>query len=138
MAHPRWWRPFWTPFPRGETVYMDPLIQIEMASWHTGNVVLLGDAAHCLTLLSGQGASSAFRGASSLANALINLDKRGAFAAYESELRPVVKEVQRATRLAAKWYVPRTRFRYYGRDAAMRYLPNRFYQRYFKNKYARA
>jgi hypothetical protein len=51
---------------------------------------------------------------------------------------PVIADIQPATRAAARWYVPRTRVRYTVRDAAMRYLPNAFYQRYFKRKYAKA
>jgi 2-polyprenyl-6-methoxyphenol hydroxylase-like FAD-dependent oxidoreductase len=125
-------------FPQEQTVYMDPLIQIEMKRWCEGNVVLLGDAAHCLTLLSGQGASSAFWGACSLAKGLVSQSKADAFSNYENALRPVIAEIQPATRLAAKWYVPRTQTRYVIRDAAMRYLPNSFYQRYFKQKYAKA
>ncbi len=125
-------------FPRDQTVYMDPLIQIEMRHWSRRNTVLLGDAAHCLTLLSGQGASSAFWGACSLAEALAAHAKADAFRAYERALRPVIDDIQPATRLAAKWYVPRTPLRYAMRDAAMRWLPNAFYQRYFKRKYSRA
>lgn len=125
-------------FPKGETIYMDPLIQIEMKKWSTGNVVLLGDAAHCLTLLSGQGASSAFWGACNLAEGLVAHSKADAFKAYENAFRPVIAEIQPATRLAAKWYVPRTAIRYAVRDAAMRYLPDQLFQRYFKKKYSKA
>ncbi len=125
-------------FPQGQTVYMDPLIQIEMKKWSKENVVLLGDAAHCLTLLSGQGASAAFRGACSLAEALVVQSKSDAFKNYENGLRSLVTQLQPATRSAARWYVPRTQTRYLARDALMRYFPNRFFQRYFKNKYSRA
>ncbi|MDA0822500.1 MAG: FAD-dependent monooxygenase, partial [Proteobacteria bacterium] len=69
-------------FPEGQTVYMDPLIQIEMKKWSAGNVVLLGDAAYCLTLLSGQGASSAFWGACKLAEGLVASSKTEAFSSY--------------------------------------------------------
>lgn len=125
-------------FPEDATVYMDPLIQIEMRRWSRGHVVLLGDAAHCLTLLSGQGASTAFWGACTLCEGLVAGDKAAAFAAYESALKPVVDEMQPATRLAAKWYIPQSRLRYVMRDNAMRYLPDVFFQRYFKNKYTKA
>ncbi len=125
-------------FPQGQTIYMDPLIQIEMDKWSKGNVVLLGDAAHCLTLLSGQGASAAFRGACNLSDALVGGSKSDAFQIYEKELHPLVTQLQPSTRLAARWYVPRTRTRYFARDALMRYCPNRFFQRYFKKKYSRA
>ncbi len=125
-------------FPQEQPVYMDPLIQIEMPRWSNGSAVLLGDAAHCLTLLSGQGASSAFWGASALATALVEHDKATAFARYERELRPVINQIQPATRAAAKWYIPATRGKYWARDGAMKLLPNQFFQRYFKRKYTRA
>ena len=125
-------------YPQGETVYMDPLIQIEMREWHRGNVVLLGDAAHCITLLSGQGASSAFWGACVLSDALAQESKADAFRIYEETLQPVMRKLQPATRRAAHWYVPRSKPRYLTRDAAMRYLPDRVFQQYFKSKYSRA
>lgn len=125
-------------FPATGSVYMDPLIQIELGSWSRGNTVLLGDAAHCLTLLSGQGASSAFWGACALADALCERERADAFAHYERTLKPVTTQLQPATRRAARWYVPQTPLRYFVRDAAMRYMPNAFYQRYFKRKYSKA
>jgi 2-polyprenyl-6-methoxyphenol hydroxylase-like FAD-dependent oxidoreductase len=125
-------------FPATGSVYMDPLIQIELGSWSRGNTVLLGDAAHCLTLLSGQGASSAFWGACALAAGLCERERTDAFALYEHTLKPVTTQLQPATRRAARWYVPQTPLRHFARDAAMRYLPNAFYQRYFKRKYSKA
>ena len=74
--------------PANETVYIDPLIQIKMKSWYKDNVVLLGDAAHCLTLLSGQGASTAFWGASVLANGLIEGSVEDAFKKYQDTIMP--------------------------------------------------
>ena len=125
-------------FPSDYPVYMDPLIQIDIKRWYQGNVVLLGDAAYCLTLLSGQGASTAFWGACCLAEAMVSQSKEQAFAIYDATLRPVVAEIQPATRMAAKWYIPRTYPLYLARDSAMRYLPNAFFQRYFRQKYSRA
>lgn len=125
-------------FPTDYPVYMDPLIQIDIKRWYQGNVVLLGDAAYCLTLLSGQGASTAFWGACCLAEALTQQSKSDAFETYDRTLRPVVAEIQPATRMAAKWYIPRTQALYLARDSAMRYLPNAFFQRYFRQKYSRA
>ena len=125
-------------FPNDYPVYMDPLIQIDIKRWYEGNVVLLGDAAYCLTLLSGQGASTAFWGACCLSEALVDRTKGEAFATYDATLRPVVAEIQPATRMAAKWYIPRTYPLYLARDSAMRYLPNAFFQRYFRQKYSRA
>ena len=124
--------------PQEQSIYMDPLIQIRMQSWYKGNVVLLGDAAHCLTLLSGQGASTAFWGASVLAKALIENPTNTAFQKYQQEIMPVTTKVQPATRNAAKWYIPDKKYNYLSRDFAMRYLPNTFFQGYFRKKYSRA
>ena len=118
--------------------YMDALIQIDMPSWSKGRVVLVGDAAHSLTLLSGQGASTAFWGASSLCKALLEYEPEQAFRMYEHEIRPVVNKVQPAVRSAAKWYIPGNRQTYLIRDALMSYLPNAFFQSYFKRKYNQA
>ena len=124
--------------PTTSPLYMDPLIQINLASWSKGRVVLLGDAAHCLTLLSGQGASSAFWGASILARNMIDNSFEDACGVYENELKPILSVVKKQTLSAAKWYVPQSNFKFHLRDAAMKYLPNRFFQHYFKLKYSRA
>jgi len=124
-------------FPNDDTMYMDPLIQIEMQQWHKGRVVLVGDAAHCMTLLSGQGASSAFSDACFLSKGLINGTAEEAFDYFEREMRPAISEMQPATRTVAGWYVPQNTLKQFTRDTAMRLLPNVFFQRYFKNKYSK-
>ena len=125
-------------FPADAGVYMDPVVQVMLPQWHSQRVVLLGDAAHCMTLLSGQGASAAFTGASRLCKALIDLPPVAAFARYEQEQRPMVDAVQPLTRNAVKWYVPGSRWRELARDSAMRYLPDWYFHRYFKSKYTKA
>lgn len=122
-------------FPKGSYMYMDPLIQIEMKKWYTGRVVVLGDAAHCSTLLSGQGASSAFVDASYLCKALIDGDPDNAFQYYEEKMRTNISEIQPATRKAAMWYVPRNVIRQTIRDTGMRMLPVNYFKGYFKKKY---
>jgi len=122
-------------FPDDSPMLMDPLVQIEMKKWHTGRVVLLGDAAHCMTLLSGQGASSAFADASYLSKALIDGEPEGAFNVLAQTMHPAISEMQAATRKAARWYVPRTRARQMIRDTGMKMLPVRYFKRYFKEKY---
>lgn len=46
------------------------MAQVCMGKWHQGRVVLVGDAAHCPSPLSGMGTSSSFVGASVLAGAI--------------------------------------------------------------------
>jgi 2-polyprenyl-6-methoxyphenol hydroxylase-like FAD-dependent oxidoreductase len=82
-----------------------------MPRWSDGRVTLVGDAAHCLTLVSGQGASTAMGGAYILAEELGKADDyRAAFAAYERRVRPFVEDKQRKARRFAKTFVPSSRF----------------------------
>ena len=64
-------------------------------TWHTKRIVLIGDAAYCLTLVSGQGASLAMGGAYILAKALENVSNENieqALAHYDKRLRSFVEE----------------------------------------------
>ncbi len=122
-------------FPDTDPMYMDPLMQIEMKQWHRGRVVVIGDAAHCMTLLSGQGASSAFADACYLSRALIDGKPEDAFNSLEKTMRPAISAMQPATRKAAMWYVPRNRLRQIIRDTGMRMLPVNYFKGYFKKKY---
>src|SRR5262249_8762552 len=91
-------------------VYLDSVTQIQMPCWSDGRIALVGDAAHCLTLVSGQGASTAIGGAYILAGELGKAnDHRAAFAAYERRVRPFVEDKQRKARRFAKTFVPGSR-----------------------------
>lgn len=88
-------------------VYLDSVTQIRMPRWSDGRITLVGDAVHCLTLISGQGASTAMGGAYILAEELGKAeDHRTAFAAYERRVRPFVEDKQRKARRFAKTFVP--------------------------------
>ncbi len=94
--------------PAGE-LYYDQVAQIRMPGWHRGRVVLLGDAAHAVSLLAGQGASLAVAGAFVLAEQLRRTGSvETALDRYEQVWRPVVEEKQRAGRKAARWFLPRS------------------------------
>lgn len=94
-----------------ERYYYDEVSQIELDFWHTGRVALVGDAAQCLTLLSGQGASMAMAGAYILAEELERSpgDHEAAFAAYQAALKPEIEERQLLARKFAKAFVPGSR-----------------------------
>jgi 2-polyprenyl-6-methoxyphenol hydroxylase-like FAD-dependent oxidoreductase len=124
-------------YPDTETMYMDPLIQVELQRWHRERIAVVGDAAHCMTLISGQGASAAFSGASHLSKALLKNPHEEAFSVYQQVMAPVVSEIQPATRQAAQWYVPRSNFKYLARNSIMAALPNVLFQRYFQRKYSK-
>ncbi|WP_372054468.1 FAD-dependent monooxygenase [Tistrella mobilis] len=90
--------------------HVDQVAQSVMPGWSAGRVVLLGDAAHCGSFLSGQGTSMAMAGAWILARELARLNAiHDATAAYEAQLRPVVDRLQRAARRVGPHYLPASR-----------------------------
>jgi 2-polyprenyl-6-methoxyphenol hydroxylase-like FAD-dependent oxidoreductase len=109
-------------FPSNGEVYFDDVAQIETLRWSEGRVVLVGDAAGCVSLLAGQGASLAMFGAYVLARELEKRpsDVSGALEAYEARVRPVVQSRQRAATRNASWLLPRTRWGVLLRDQITR------------------
>jgi len=73
-------------------LYFDSVSQINMPSWHQGRIVLVGDAAHCASNLSGRGTSLALTGTWFLAQALRDHSEnlQQAFEQYEHDQRPHV------------------------------------------------
>jgi 2-polyprenyl-6-methoxyphenol hydroxylase-like FAD-dependent oxidoreductase len=98
-------------FPDGEVVYFDEVVQLEATRWSEGRVVLIGDAAGCVSLLAGQGASLAVYGGFVLAQELDRSagDVERALARYEARVRPLVAARQRSGRRTKSWFLPRTR-----------------------------
>ncbi|WP_432840927.1 FAD-dependent monooxygenase [Dactylosporangium sp. CA-092794] len=91
-------------------LYFDSASQIRMPSWHRGRVVLVGDAAHAASGLSGRGTSLAFTGTHILAE---ELDRSGgdhlaAFERYEERQRPYVDFAQHSVHGGADLIVPAT------------------------------
>jgi 2-polyprenyl-6-methoxyphenol hydroxylase-like FAD-dependent oxidoreductase len=89
--------------------------QVELPSWSTGRVVLLGDAAHCPAPASGQGTSLALVGAYVLGQ---HLGEPGGLTEYERRMRPYVGKNMAFGRKMARDMVPGGRlsiaFRSYG------------------------
>ncbi|MBV8931678.1 MAG: bifunctional salicylyl-CoA 5-hydroxylase/oxidoreductase [Kutzneria sp.] len=78
---------------------------VRARTWYTGNVVLLGDAAHTAHFSIGSGTKLAMEDALALAACLHEeADLHGALAAYEAERRPVVVSTQRAAQASAEWF----------------------------------
>jgi 2-polyprenyl-6-methoxyphenol hydroxylase-like FAD-dependent oxidoreductase len=90
--------------------YFDSVAQIHLPTWHRGRVVLIGDAAHCATGLSGRGTSLAFTGAYFLAEELQRAggDHVAAFERYEARQRPYVEFAQNSVGDGAELVVPST------------------------------
>ncbi|MBG0832777.1 FAD-dependent monooxygenase [Planomonospora sp. ID67723] len=86
--------------------YYDCVAQIRMPRWSRGRVVLLGDAAHAVSLMAGQGASMAMGGAYTLAVELLGADTEAALERYERRMRPFALGKQESGRTAAGWMVP--------------------------------
>jgi 2-polyprenyl-6-methoxyphenol hydroxylase-like FAD-dependent oxidoreductase len=90
--------------------YFDSVSQIQMPSWHTGRVVLVGDAAHCASPLSGRGTSLALTGTWFLARALRDHphNHAQAFEQYERDQRPHVARAQATATPGGDLLVPAT------------------------------
>ena len=89
-------------------VLFDSVHQVRMPRWSAGRVVLVGDAAWCLNLYSGMGASSALRGGAALGAALREHpdDLHVALNAWEAGLRPFITAHRRTARLKQQLFVP--------------------------------
>ncbi|MGK3209266.1 FAD-dependent monooxygenase [Amycolatopsis sp. MEPSY49] len=89
----------------------DSVHQVKMPRWSTGRVVLVGDAAWCLNLYSGMGATSSLRGGAALGAALREYpdDLDAALDAWEAGLRPFITKHQRTARLKQQMFVPSSR-----------------------------
>jgi len=97
---------------RDDELYFDSVSQIHMPSWHSGRVVLVGDAASCASNLSGRGTSLAMTGAWLLAEALGDHpdDVAAAFEQYEREQRPYVTYAQGTAGPGGDVLVPATQW----------------------------
>jgi 2-polyprenyl-6-methoxyphenol hydroxylase-like FAD-dependent oxidoreductase len=104
--------------------YFDSVSQIRMERWSAGRSVLLGDAAHCASPLSGMGTSMAIVGAYILAGELkrANGDYTVGFEHYETRMRDFVTQCQKLVE-GADWFVPRTRFKLWLSQQMWKILP---------------
>ena len=94
-----------------EDVYFDRVSQIRMDAWSKGRVMLIGDAACCISLLGGEGAGLAMTEAYVLAGELHRAgpDYREAFRRHEQRLRRFIEGKQRAAQKFASSFAPKTR-----------------------------
>jgi 2-polyprenyl-6-methoxyphenol hydroxylase-like FAD-dependent oxidoreductase len=94
-----------------QELYLDRVSQIRMETWSRGRVVLIGDAAFCVSLLAGQGSGLAMLSAYVLAGELAKAagQHQEAFGMYEAFLRAFIGRKQRAAERLASVFAPRTR-----------------------------
>ncbi|MGO9928752.1 MAG: FAD-binding domain [Mycobacterium sp.] len=105
-----------------DDLYFDVVSQIRMDRWSRGRVLLIGDAAGCISLLGGEGTGLAITEAYVLAGELARGrgDFRRAFDAYEARLRPFIKTKQAGAVRYIPFFATRTRFGLWFRNVAMR------------------
>lgn len=96
---------------RATEVYFDRVSQIRMDVWSRGRVVLVGDAASCVSLLAGQGSALAMAGAYILAGELHRAkdDYRSALERYQAVFAPVIRSKQQAATRFAGAFAPESR-----------------------------
>src|SRR5690606_22030631 len=85
--------------------YFDSVGQVVMDRWSDGRIVLLGDAAWCVTVFAGYGAALALP---------------GALAAWESSLRPEVGKRQDLARKGISRFAPATRAQVWAGELMLR------------------
>ncbi|MFI7702630.1 FAD-dependent monooxygenase [Nonomuraea sp. NPDC049480] len=105
-----------------DSVYFDSVSQIVADRWSDGRVVLLGDAAWCVTLFAGYGSSLAVGGAELLGTALRRHpgDIPAALREWETELRPEAEERQAMGRRNTGSHAPANRLDLLKRDLPLR------------------
>ncbi len=102
-------------------LYFDRVSQIRMDRWDHGRVVLLGDAAFCVSLLAGQGSALAMTAAYILAGELHRAagDHSRAFARYQEIFGPFVGGKQKAALRLAGFFAPKSRASLFLRNQVM-------------------
>jgi 2-polyprenyl-6-methoxyphenol hydroxylase-like FAD-dependent oxidoreductase len=103
-----------------DDIYFDRVSQIRMDRWSSGRVVLIGDAAACVSLLAGEGAGLAMSEAYVLAGELQRAggDCTVAIREYESKLRPFLQSKQRAALRMTGFFAPKASWGMYLRNLA--------------------
>ncbi|WP_107655262.1 FAD-dependent oxidoreductase [Nocardia suismassiliense] len=104
------------------TAYFDSVGQIVTDRWSQGRVVLLGDAAWCVTVFAGYGAALALDGADRLGTALAahGDDIPTALATWETALRPEAHKRQALARKGIGRFAPSTRTQVWAGELMLR------------------
>lgn len=85
---------------------------VKNETWHHGNVVLLGDAAHTAHFSIGSGTKLAMEDSIALVKALVaHDDVATALTSYEAERRPIVERTQKAAQDSLLWFENVKRYR---------------------------
>jgi 2-polyprenyl-6-methoxyphenol hydroxylase-like FAD-dependent oxidoreductase len=93
-----------------DDLLFDSVEQVHLDTWHRGRVVLVGDAAWCVTLYAGMGVSTGIAGADLLGTMLDRHPVPRALAAWERALRPDLEFFQQSGIQQRAFFVPATWF----------------------------
>ncbi|GAB3982428.1 FAD-dependent monooxygenase [Actinoallomurus acanthiterrae] len=101
----------YTRFEQAPEHLFDAVHQVKMPTWHRGRVVLVGDAAWCVTLYAGMGASSGIAGGELLGTMLQRHpdDLPGALRAWEARMRPFIDIEQDSALIMRRIFTPHDR-----------------------------
>lgn len=107
-------------FDRVSQIHMDPAAGL----WTRGRVVLIGDAASCVSLLAGEGSGLAMAAAYILAGELHRAagDHAAAFARYQELFADFVRDKQKGALRFASAFAPGSRLAMFVRNQAMNLL----------------
>jgi 2-polyprenyl-6-methoxyphenol hydroxylase-like FAD-dependent oxidoreductase len=115
-----------------DPIVIDSLAMVDLPQWSKGRIALLGDAVHCLTLVSGQGAGMAIASAEMLVQALMkHANPLAALASHEVRLRPIIARLQARSHKMAAVFIPQSAFAFWVRNVIMRHAPKSWLGRYF-------
>lgn len=101
-------------------LYYDQVTQIEMDTWSSGRVALLGDACQAVSLFAGHGASMGIAAAWVLADELAAAPIPEALIGYQRRMQPTIRQVQAFGRRFIQWMAPSSRRRIVMRDWMLR------------------
>ncbi len=109
---------------RVDDIYFDSVSQIRMDRWTRGRVALVGDAAACPSLISGEGAGLAIAEAYVLAGEIHKScgDHALAFARYEARMRPFLARKQKSAAKLVPSFVPKSSLGISARNFATRLM----------------
>jgi FAD-dependent urate hydroxylase len=90
--------------PSGKDILFSDTSHVDMKDWYKSRVVLIGDARHALSPLTGMGASLALEDSCVLAQELARQsDVKGALKCFAERRGPRIKRFQRETKLLESW-----------------------------------
>ncbi len=117
--------------------YFDSVSQVKMDKWSKGRVCLLGDAAFCPSLLSGQGASLSMAGAYTLAGELYraNGDYTVAFESYEKFFKPFVEKRQKIAKEFVKSFIPSSILKIWIRNQCSKFINLPFFSKLYWKRF---